>query len=175
MSCSGGERYHIIGNIIDGDSKSDSVQLWIYDQGYNGLRLIQTSSIIQNSFEFDGINDKPHAAILKLNRDSVNYFIILDNTPLKIELGNNKYKVIDGSQDNNDWSRILKIKNGIIADRAAINARYLKLSSDTLLTDSMEIKLLTQYNMLGDSLTRVIKGYDTIASPISFLVKSMKK
>lgn len=165
--------YQIKGEIIGPVTINDSLRLCIYDSIYNKNRVLDTHAVNKHKkFHFTGLMNNASLAFIILDHDSIPYYFQLDSIPINLKLGNNKFQIINGSNENKEYFSYLNKRQALISEKEIVNKQYKKFIADTLLTDSIEKVLKAKYYHLNDSLYKIKKSVLKKNNIISQIVKT---
>lgn len=150
VSCDSGPSHYRV-DISLSHKDTDSAYIYIYEQEYGALRLYDKGAVNNGRISFTGEISEPKIAFLKLNKDTVPYYFILDSNPVSISFDNNKF-ILEGIGDNAQYFRYLLIRQNIGNVKKSLWKKYQIHVRDSLLTDSIENALKLYNDMLTDSL-----------------------
>ncbi|MEG1539856.1 MAG: DUF4369 domain-containing protein [Muribaculaceae bacterium] len=150
--------YQVTGDIT-GHKHADSVFLYTYEKDYKSLCLLNKCKVNRNStFRLDGVNNNSKIAFLKIKGDTIPYYFVLNNDNVNLSIKKNGY-ILQGNAENRDYFAYRCKRQEIIKTKKALWAKYKKLVSDSLLSDSIELQLKGKNDELIDSLHRMTNRY----------------
>ncbi|MEG2675009.1 MAG: hypothetical protein RR938_07880, partial [Muribaculaceae bacterium] len=94
----------------------------------------------------------------KIKGDTIPYYFVLNNDNVNLSIKKNGY-ILQGNAENRDYFAYRCKRQEIIKTKKALWAKYKKLVSDSLLSDSIELQLKGKNDELIDSLHRMTNRY----------------
>lgn len=169
IGCTNNSSYSVSANLSD--NKSDSASLYIYEPSYKLLRKIEQVPIYSDKkIKFSGEIQGSRIAFIKLNKDTVPYYFVLDSIPLSLVLGSNRLTVKEGSHANYSYAGICsRIKDIKVARIKAIKEYNVALK-DTLLTKEKEVVTLSQIKEYENAIQKLILDNIQSDTPESYLI-----
>jgi hypothetical protein len=141
--------------IVDNKLHHDSATLLVLEEEYNRLRVCGTARVKNGKFTFTGQTDKPKAALIRWDNDTVEpFYFVLENGDINVSLSSGKWD-ITGSPQNSAYLHYINQRNGIMDARIATWQEYLKMSADSSLKRDDEVLMVRQDSLLNDSLQRL--------------------
>ena len=114
-----------------------------------------TARVKNGKFTFTGQTDKPKAALIRWDNDTVEpFYFVLENGDINVSLSSGKWD-ITGSPLNSAYLHYINQRNGIMDARIATWQEYLKMSADSSLKHDDEVLMVRQDSLLNDSLQRL--------------------
>ena len=141
--------------VLDSKHHHDSATLLVLEEEYNRLRVCGTARVKNGKFTFTGQTDKPKAALIRWDNDTVEpFYFVLENGDINVSLSSGKWD-ITGSPQNSAYLHYINQRNGIMDARIATWQEYLKMSADSSLKHDDEVLMVRQDSLLNDSLQRL--------------------
>ena len=141
--------------VLDNNHHHDSATLLVLEEEYNRLRVSGTAHVKNGKFTFTGQTDKPKAALIRWDNDTVEpFYFVLENGDINVSLSSGKWN-ITGSPLNSAYLHYINQRNGIMDARIATWQEYLKMSADSSLKHDDEVLMVRQDSLLNDSLQRL--------------------
>lgn len=140
---------------IDNTMHHDSATLLVLEDAYNQLRNCGTVAGRQGTFVFTGQTDRPKAAIIRWDNDSVNpFYFVLEGGDIHLDIKPSSWAVT-GSALNAEYLRYVNQRNAITDARVATWQEYLKMSADSSLSQDDEHHMVVRDSLLNDSVQRI--------------------
>jgi hypothetical protein len=140
---------------LDNKNHHDSATLLVLEEEYNRLRVCGTARVKNGKFTFTGQTDKPKAALIRWDNDTVEpFYFVLESGDINVSLSSGKWD-ITGSPQNSAYLHYINQRNGIMDARIATWQEYLKMSADSSLKRDDEVLMVRQDSLLNDSLQRL--------------------
>ena len=141
--------------VLDNKDHHDSATLLVLEEEYNRLRVCGTARVKNGKFTFTGQTDKPKAALIRWDNDTVEpFYFVLESGDINVSLSSGKWD-ITGSPQNSAYLHYINQRNGIMDARIATWQEYLKMSADSSLKRDDEVLMVRQDSLLNDSLQRL--------------------
>ena len=141
--------------VLDNNHHHDSATLLVLEEEYNRLRVCGTARVKNGKFTFTGQTDKPKAALIRWDNDTVEpFYFVLESGDINVSLSSGKWN-ITGSPQNSAYLHYINQRNGIMDARIATWQEYLKMSADSSLKRDDEVLMVRQDSLLNDSLQRL--------------------
>ena len=140
---------------LDNKHHHNSATLLVLEEEYNRLRVCGTARVKNGKFTFTGQTDKPKAALIRWDNDTVEpFYFVLESGDINVSLSSGKWD-ITGSPQNSAYLHYINQRNGIMDARIATWQEYLKMSADSSLKRDDEVLMVRQDSLLNDSLQRL--------------------
>lgn len=142
---------------IDKTLAPDSVSLFLLEDDYNRVYKVATVAVdsATGAYLFDGQIEKPSVAFLKFSNDSTPFYFVLEQGETQINI-TPRSLTVSGGDLNHEYFGFLKQRKALLAARRAVLDRYRStVTSDSLISMSIEHKFLAQDSILADSLERI--------------------
>ncbi|MBQ9584935.1 MAG: DUF4369 domain-containing protein [Muribaculaceae bacterium] len=142
---------------IDKTLAPDSVSLFLLEDDYNRVYKVATVAVdsATGAYLFDGQIEKPSVAFLKFSNDSTPFYFVLEQGETQINI-TPRSVTVSGGDLNHEYFGFLKQRKALLAARRAVLDRYRStVTSDSLISMSIEHKFLAQDSILADSLERI--------------------
>ena len=142
---------------IDKTLAPDSVSLFLLEDDYNRVYKVATVAVdsAAGAYLFDGQIEKPSVAFLKFSNDSTPFYFVLEQGETQINI-TPRSLTVSGGDLNHEYFGFLKQRKALLAARRAVLDRYRStVTSDSLISMSIEHKFLAQDSILADSLERI--------------------
>lgn len=140
---------------LDNSQHHDSATLLVLEEEYNQLRVCGTAHETGGSFTFTGQIEKPKAAIIRWDNDSVTpFYLILESGTTNVNIKSDSWN-ITGSPQNSAYLHYINQRNGIMNARVATWEEYLKMAADSSLKRDDEQRMVRQDSVLNDSLQQL--------------------
>ena len=137
---------------LDNKQHHDSATLLVLEEEYNHLRVCGTAHEVNGSFTFTGQTEKPKAALIRWDNDSVTpFYLVLESGHTNININSGSWD-ITGSSLNSAYLHYINQRNGIMNARIATWQEYLKMAADSSLKRDDEQRMVRQDSLLNDSL-----------------------
>lgn len=137
---------------LDNKQHHDSATLLVLEEGYNQLRVCGTAQAKDGTFTFTGQTDKPKAALIRWDNDSVEpFYFVLESGNINVAITSGSWH-ITGSPQNSAYLHYINQRNGIMDARVATWQEYLKMAADSSLKRDDEVLMVRQDSLLNDSL-----------------------
>ena len=141
--------------ILDNKQHHDSATLLVLEEEYNQLRVCGAVQSKDGTFTFTGQTDKPKAALIRWDNDSVEpFYFVLESGDIDITINSGSWN-ITGSPQNSAYLHYINQRNGIMDARVATWQEYLKMAADSSLKRDDEVLMVRQDSLLNDSLQRL--------------------
>lgn len=160
MLCGCDNRHHSgldyrVNVILDNKQHHDSATLLVLEEEYNQLRVCGAVQSKDGTFTFTGQTDKPKAALIRWDNDSVEpFYFVLESGDIDITISSGSWN-ITGSPQNSAYLHYINQRNGIMDARVATWQEYLKMAADSSLKRDDEVLMVRQDSLLNDSLQRL--------------------
>lgn len=133
----------------------DSATLLVLEEAYGKLRVCGSARNHNGTFTFSGQTDKPKAAFIRWDTDSVHPFLfVLENGDIRITIDKGRWS-ITGSAENSKYLHYINQRNAIMDSRVATWQQYLNMAADSSLKRDDELRMVLQDSLLNDSLQRM--------------------
>ena len=140
---------------LDNKQHHDSATLLVLEEEYNQLRVCGTAQAKNGTFTFTGQTNKPKAALIRWDNDSVEpFYFVLEGGNINVTIASGSWN-ITGSPQNSAYLHYINQRNGIMNARIATWQEYLKAAEDKSLTRDDEVRMVRQDSLLNDSLQRM--------------------
>ena len=142
---------------IDKTLAPDSVSLFLLEDDYNRVYKVATVAVdsATGAYLFDGQIEKASVAFLKFSNDSTPFYFVLEQGETQINI-TSRSVTVSGGDLNHEYFGFLKQRKALLAARRAVLDRYRStVTSDSLISMSIEHKFLAQDSILADSLERI--------------------
>lgn len=142
---------------IDKTLAPDSVSLFFLEDDYNRVYKVATVAVdsATGAYLFDGQIEKPSVAFLKFSNDSTPFYFVLEQGETQINI-TPRSVTVSGGDLNHEYFGFLKQRKALLAARRAVLDRYRStVTSDSLISMSIEHNFLAQDSILADSLERI--------------------
>ena len=142
---------------IDKTIAPDSVSLFLLEDDYNRVYKVATVAVdsAAGAFLFDGQIEKPCVAFFKFSNDSTPFYFVLEQGETLVNITPHSVTVT-GDENNHEYFGFLKQRAALLAARRVVLERYRNtVTSDSLISMSIEHKFLAQDSLLADSLERI--------------------
>lgn len=140
---------------LDNKQHHDSATLLVLEEEYNQLRVCGTSQAKDGTFTFTGQTNKPKAALIRWDNDSVEpFYFVLEGGNINVTIASDSWN-ITGSPQNSAYLHYINQRNGIMNARIATWQEYLKMAADSSLKRDDEVLMVRQDSLLNDSLQRL--------------------
>ena len=154
--------YTVDCSVADSALHKDCATLFVVMDEYGQLRRLEASRG-KGSFHFEGHLDRPRAAMLRFDRDTVPFYFVLESGHTRIDIRQHQWQ-IDGGPNNLRYTSLLA-HHQRLADAIAQNAaHYRATAADSTLTPAKEREMATRDSLLRDSLARFTDQLATTAS-----------
>ena len=152
--CNSGLDYRV--NVtLDNKQHHDSATLLVLEEEYNQLRVCGTAQAKDGTFTFTGQTNKPTAALIRWDNDSVEpFYFVLEGGDINVTISSGSWG-ITGSPQNSAYLHYINQRNGIMNARIATWQEYLKMAADSSLKRDDEVLMVRQDSLLNDSLQRL--------------------
>ena len=140
---------------LDNKQHHDSATLLVLEEEYNQLRVCGTAQAKDGTFTFTGQTNKPKAALIRWDNDSVEpFYFVLEGGNINVTITSDSWN-INGSPQNSAYLHYINQRNGIMDARIATWQEYLKMAADSSLKRDDEVLMVRQDSLLNDSLQRL--------------------
>lgn len=140
---------------LDNKLHHDSATLLVLEEEYGQLRVCGTARAKDGTFTFTGQTDKPKAALIRWDNDSVEpFYLVLEGGDINVTINSGSWD-ITGSPQNSAYLHYINQRNGIMDARVATWQEYLKMAADSSLKRDDEMLMVRQDSLLNDSLQRL--------------------
>lgn len=140
---------------LDNKQHHDSATLLVLEEEYNQLRVCGTALAKDGTFTFTGQTNKPKAALIRWDNDSVEpFYFVLEGGDINVTISSGAWN-ITGSPQNSAYLHYINQRNGIMNARVATWQEYLKMAADSSLKRDDEVLMVRQDSLLNDSLQRL--------------------
>ena len=140
---------------LDNNQHPDSATLMVLEEEYNKLRVCATAHSDNGTFTFTGQTDKPKAALIRWDNDSVTpFYLVLESGHTNITINTASW-TITGSGLNSAYLHYINQRDAIMNGRLATWQEYLKMAADSSLKRDDEQRMVRQDSLLNDSLQRL--------------------
>ena len=140
---------------LDNKHHHDSATLLVLEEEYNQLRVCGTAQAKDGTFTFTGQTNKPKAALIRWDNDSVEpFYFVLEGGNINVTITSGSWN-ISGSPQNSAYLYYINQRNGIMDARIATWQEYLKMAADSSLKRDDEVLMVRQDSLLNDSLQRL--------------------
>lgn len=144
---------------IDKSMRHDSATLLVLEDDYNKLRVCGAQRSTDGTFTFTGQTDRPKAAIIRWDNDTVDpFYFVLEGGSTAITIKPGSWQ-ITGSPHNSTYLHYINQRDGIMNARIATWQEYLKMAADSSLKQDDEQRMALQDSLLNDSLQRITVDY----------------
>lgn len=167
----GGLQDYTVTCTLDGKLQHDSATLLVLEEDYNKLRVCGTARAHEGSFTFKGQIERPRAALIRWDNDSVNIFhFVLEAGDIKLIIKPEAWSVA-GSALNAEYQQFINRRNAIMSARVTTWQEYLKAAADSTLKREDEQRMVQQDSLLYDSLQRITVQRINLGGPVGHLVR----
>ena len=137
---------------LDNKQHHDSATLLVLEEEYNHLRVCGTAQEVNGRFTFTGQTEKPKAALIRWDNDSVTpFYLVLESGRTNIIINSGSWDITRSSL-NSAYLHYINQRNGIMNARIATWQEYLKMAADSSLKRDDEQRMVRQDSLLNDSL-----------------------
>lgn len=141
--------------VLNNKQHHDSATLLVLEDEYNQLRVCGTARAVNGTFTFTGQTDKPKAALIRWDNDSIDpFYLVLESGEITVTINPDSWD-ITGSAQNSAYLHFINERNGIMNARVATWQEYLNMSADSSLKRDDEMLMVRQDSLLNDSLQRI--------------------
>ena len=134
--------FAIDGELVNG-RVANKAYLYSFLEEYDKLKFVDSTNVISGEFHFNGVCGAPREAFIKFD-DGFSFSFILSPDTLRAQVGKNGY-CVTGSPQNERLSKLVMKQMNTINEKAALQAQYNKLRSDSVLTKTLEDSIIGRY------------------------------
>ena len=156
---------------LDNKQHHDSATLLVLEEEYNQLRVCGTARAKDGTFTFTGQTNKPKAALIRWDNDSVEpFYFVLEGGNINVTIASGSWN-ITGSPQNSAYLHYINQRNGIMNARIATWQEYLKMAADSSLKRDDEVLMVRQDSLLNDSLQRLTVEHINRGDAVSRIIR----
>lgn len=134
--------FAIDGELVNGRTASKAYLYSFYEE-YDKIKMLDSVNVSAGRFHFSGICETPREAFIKFD-DGFSFSFILSPDTLHAQVGQNGY-CVTGTPENERLSKLVMKQMNTINEKAALQAQYNNLRSDSVLTKTLEDSIIGRY------------------------------